>query len=54
MTWKCPKCSYTTTSYQAMQRHYYSRHHKSAAKAVKSKGKDSKKHTFRPTLRRRK
>lgn len=55
MVWKCPKCSYTTKQYTAMQRHYYSNHHTSRAKKkAVSKGKDTKKYVFRPTLKKRK
>jgi hypothetical protein len=53
MVWKCPKCSFTSKSYTAMQRHYYSKHHTPKAGSV-SKGKDKKKHIFRPTIHRRK
>lgn len=54
MVWKCPKCSMKSRSYQAMQRHYYSKHYKrkSSAKPA-SKGKDKRAYTFKPTLKKR-
>lgn len=46
---KCPKCSYKTQSYSAMQKHYYGKHykHKKGSKSV-SKGKDKKIYVFKP------
>lgn len=48
--WKCPKCSFRSRSYQAVQKHYFSKHHKSKSKKAINKGKESKVHVFRPKV----
>jgi len=54
MVWKCPRCSFKTRSYPAMQKHYYSKHYtpKKGAKTV-PKGKSKKTHTYKPMKGRR-
>lgn len=51
--WKCPKCSYRSTSHQAVMRHYYKNHHTSTAKSSVNKGKEKKIHIFKPLKRKR-
>lgn len=50
MVWKCPKCSFRTKSYRAVQRHFFSKHHTSRAKTPTNKGKERKVYTFKPTV----
>lgn len=55
MTWKCPSCSYKSSSYSAVQKHYFSKHYKPKAgsKSV-PKGKQKTVYTFHPKVGRRK
>ena len=54
MVWKCPRCKFTSRTYTVMQRHFYNKHHVSSAKKAVNKGKDTKKHVFKPTIHKRK
>lgn len=51
MVWKCSKCSYKTSSYTAMLRHYFKKHHKAKDNSKSlSKGKQKKIYTFHPKV----
>lgn len=51
MVWKCPSCSYKTSSHSAVMKHYYAKHYKGHAKNTPNKGKDKKIHVFKPLRR---
>jgi len=48
--WKCPRCSFTSSNYTTMQRHFYSKHYTPKEGSV-PKGKQKKKYTFKPIRR---
>ena len=47
--WKCPKCSFKSSSYTAVQRHYFSKHYTPKPGSV-PKGKQKKVFTFHPKV----
>lgn len=42
--WKCPKCSFKSKSYKAVQKHYGKTH----GKRKQTKGEETKIHTYHP------